>query len=77
MNRKTLVLPFVALVLFTILSLFFIQGMTSATPVKCRDYFSNCTDGGCDAAPGWKAEGCVIRCGPAGSEEILCAVPQI
>ncbi len=65
-----------AAILFTILSFFLVHQMTSAAEVKCKNYFTNCTDGGCDASEGWKAEACIIRCGPAGSEEILCMAPM-
>lgn len=76
MNQKKLLLALVAMFLFSIF-FYFIQGITSATELKCQSYFSKCTDGGCDASPGWKAEHCIIRCGPPGSEEVQCQVPQI
>lgn len=80
MNRitqKSLQLFFIVAVLCTIISLFLIQGITSATEVKCKDYFTKCTDGGCDAKEGWKAENCKVRCGPEGSDVIVCEVPMI
>lgn len=71
-SQKSLRVCFVAAILFAILSLFFFHGITRAEKLKCSEFFTSCSDG----SPGWRAEGCVIRCGPDGAEEIQCAVPM-
>lgn len=74
-KRKPLLCASIA-VLFMVLSLLMVEGIANAEAVKCKDYFTLCVDGGCDASPGWIAQDCVIRCGPVGSDVVTCLTPM-
>lgn len=45
-----------------------------AETVSCRDHFSRCTEGGCDAEEGWIAQNCMIEYCKNGSA--TCGYPE-
>lgn len=55
----------------------FIEGRASVEAVKCRDYFSICTEGGCGGQPNWRTfEPCGIWCDPSDQyARITCQTP--
>lgn len=54
-KSKTLPIAVLALSMAVLLS-----GMVYAVSVHCKENFTTCTEGGCDANPGWWATDCKI-----------------
>lgn len=60
-----------------VLILFCLAQKTQAELLACRQVYSVCTEGGCDAQPGWKTiSPCGIWCDPEDNfAKITCDVP--
>jgi len=50
-------------------------GFVYAISVHCKDNFTTCTEGGCDANPGWWADNCYIYGCTAAPSGFKCSSP--
>ncbi|MCP2599208.1 hypothetical protein NLB65_01985 [Candidatus Aminicenantes bacterium AC-335-B20] len=71
-NSKTLFIS-----IFLIFSLVVLLiGMVYAVTVTCQENFTTCTEGGCDANPGWWATDCYIYGCTAAPTGFECKYPK-